>query len=70
MGDRFYEQQAGSSRAQAKPKRKLKADWVSDIQSMLNTQTLSGLDKATVVTLEALHKSITKLIGESNAKDI
>lgn len=57
MGDRFYEQQAGSKRAQAKPKRKLKADWVEDICFELGI-SLPGLSKTDLTTLENLHGAI------------
>lgn len=57
MGDRFYEQQAGSKRATAKPKRKLKADWVEDISYELGV-SLPGLSKTDLTTLETLHAAI------------
>ena len=58
MGDRFYEQQAGSSRAQAKPKRKLKADWVRDIQDRLDVENLDGLIKTDLTTLQNLYEAL------------
>lgn len=58
MGDRFYEAQNGSSRAQAKPKRKLKADWVRDIQDRLNVENLDGLIKTDLTTLENLYEAL------------
>lgn len=57
MGDRFYEAQNGSKRAAAKPKRKLKADYVTEIEIHLGTD-LSGLIKADLKTLEKLHECV------------
>jgi hypothetical protein len=57
MGDRFYEQQAGSSRATTKPKRKLKADWVEDISFELGV-SLPDLSKTNLDTLEKLYEAI------------
>jgi len=58
MGDRFYEQQAGSNRAQAKPKRKLKVEWVTDIETILETTSFLGLLKTDLKTLEKLYEAI------------
>ena len=63
MGDRFYEAQQRSGRAQARPKRKLKADWIVDIEKALDTKNLTGLLKTDLTTLENLYEAI-------NAKDI
>jgi len=57
MGDRFYEQQAGSKRAQAKPKRKLKSDIIDDIQVHIGAR-LPNLIKTDKETLEKLYEAI------------
>ena len=58
MGDRFYESQKGSNRAQPRPKRKLKADWVKDIQNRLDVENLKGLIKTDLTTLENLYEAL------------
>jgi len=55
MGDRFYE-----SQKTAKGGRKLKADWVKDINGILGTE-ISGLDKCTVKTLQELYECLKNL---------
>jgi len=57
MGDRFYEAQQRSSRAQPRAKRKLKSDWVKDIEAILDIE-LSGLSKTDLTTLEKLYEAI------------
>jgi len=61
MGDRFYESQKGSNRAAAKPKRKLKSDYVSEIGVHLGTD-LSGLVKTDLKTLEKLHECVLGMV--------
>lgn len=67
MGDRFYQQQAEGKRKiigkDGKPKRKLKADWVHDIQDRLNVENLDGLIKTDLTTLKNLYEAL-------DAKDI
>ena len=57
MGDRWYESQRNSRMSQKKEPRKLKADWIKDIESLLGPD-LDGLDKCTIATLEKLYKYI------------
>ena len=62
MGDRFYQQQAEGRRKvigkDGKLKRKLKSDWVRDIQDTLNTQNLDGLIKTDLNTLKNLYEAL------------
>lgn len=63
MGDRFYLAQGRTITGERegkyveKPKRKLKADWLKDINDELGA-TVPGLDKCTIDTLTALLKAI------------
>lgn len=52
MGDRFYMQQKNH-----KPKRRLKADVIAEIDVLLN-EHVEGLDKCTIATLDALASAI------------
>lgn len=67
MGDRFYMQQLGKTgkpaKGEKKVPRKLKADYIKDINATLGA-LITGLDKCTIPTLEALIKAIeVKLNG-------
>ena len=69
MGDRFYEQQkqgtrktSTARRGEPKPKRKLKADWVKDIEKVAGVE-MPGLAKTDLKTLETLY-------GVLNAKTV
>jgi len=61
MGDRFYEQQKEGKRkvldSNNKPKRKLKADWIKEIEQKLDVN-LEGLTKTTLDTLKTLSEAI------------
>ena len=57
MGDRFYESQKGSNRAEPRPKRKLKSDIVEDIQTHLGIK-LPNLIRTDKETLEKLYETI------------
>jgi hypothetical protein len=59
MGDRFYMQQKNY-----KPKRRLKADVIAEIDILLN-EHVEGLDKCTIATLDALASAI---LSSQNAK--
>ena len=62
MGDRFYMQQAEGKRkiigTDGKLKRKLKADWVKDIQDRLDVENLEGLLKTDLNTLKNLYEAL------------
>jgi len=51
MGDRFYEAQKKGS--PTKPKRKLKKDYIAEINEILGADII-GLDKCTIPTLTQL----------------
>ena len=55
MSDDFYRRQAAGdpSKKTKKGTRKLKKDWITDINDVLGDEIL-GLDKCTVVTLQQL----------------
>lgn len=55
MGDRWYLQQKGPF----KQKRKLKKDYVSEINEILKSE-INGLDKCTIETLDNLLTGIKK----------
>ncbi len=60
MGDRFYEQQK-----KYKPKRRLKADIVADIETFLGYE-VPGLEKCTIATLNKLFDSIQRRVLDGN----
>jgi len=71
MGDRFYAQQAGKtghsrtkSATDKKPKRKLKADYVSELNSLLGAE-VPGLEKLTIASLTELTKAIEEKLNAS-----
>jgi len=74
MGDRFYTEQAKYLKKKPtkdfvekmtdKPKRRLKADIVAEVQAALPTE-VPGLDKLTVDSLEALLVAVTQLSEET-----
>ena len=55
MGDRFYEAQKKGS--PTKPKRKLKKDYITEINEILGVDIV-GLDKCTIPTLTQLIEAI------------
>lgn len=67
VGDRWYAQQGltitdfrdGKMTEKEKPKRRLKKDWIADINLVLNEE-IKGLDKCTIDTLSQLYSAITK----------
>ena len=71
MGDRFYAQQAGKTgnkgkksvldyKPHEKPKRKLKADYVTELCDLLGTE-IKGLEKLTISSLQELIESVEVL---------
>ncbi len=70
MGDRFYMQQKEGKRTpdgKKKVPRKLKADWVNEVNELLYSE-VDGLDKLTVNALVELVDALKKLHKEySNA---
>lgn len=61
MGDRFYmQQQSRSKSTSAKPPRKLKKDYIAEIDKLLG-RNISGLDKCTIATLGELIDGIENL---------
>jgi hypothetical protein len=59
MGDRFYAQQQ-----KYRPKRRLKADVVKELQNLLGTE-IKDLDRLTIVALEDLIKAVEKIKWEA-----
>ena len=59
MGDRFYMQQKAY-----KPPRRFKKDFIEEIEGMLSKE-ISGLDKCTMATLEALQEAIYAAINRA-----
>ena len=68
MGDRWYESQKKSKYTMNKEPRKLKKDYILDINKVLKTE-LNGLDKCTIATLDKLLNAI-KATGDDNVKKI
>lgn len=63
MGDRFYTQQLEGKRTpdgKKKAPRKLKADWINEINAIL-PNPVEGLNKLTVDSLVELHSNIEEL---------
>lgn len=61
MSDRFYMQQGlTKSDFPLKPVKKLKADWIKDINNLL-PNPVNGLDKLTLASLEELYSNIKSL---------
>ena len=58
MGDRFYEAQKKGS--PTKPKRKLKKDYIIEINKILDVDMI-GLDKCTIATLTQLLEAINEI---------
>lgn len=67
MGDRFYNQQLSKngysksrvySMQNSKPKRRLKADIISSISSLLKLSGIKSLANATIADLEAIETAI------------
>lgn len=54
MGDRFYQQQKNY-----KPKRRLKADVVVEVEALLGTK-VDGLDRLTIKALDELHAAVER----------
>ena len=57
MGDRFYESQRNSRMGEKKPPRKLKSEWLTEINVVLDRE-VKGLDKCTIDTLTNLLEAI------------
>lgn len=60
MGDRFYTQQKNH-----KPDRRLKAQVVKELQVLLE-EDVKGLDRLTIVALEALIIAVKSKIGDED----
>lgn len=58
MGDRFYMQQKNY-----KPKRRLKKDVIADLEKLMG-QSVPGLDRMTITSLDNLHIVIKSIIQE------
>ena len=58
MGDRFY----GAQKTH-KPKRRLKADVIKELQNTLMND-VQGLDRLTIKTLDELHLAIKQAYGD------
>jgi hypothetical protein len=66
MSDTFYLRQknggnTGKKIAGTKPTRKLKKDYISDVNKILNSD-ISGLDKCTIPTLENLIDALERFL--------